>query len=208
MTSTETGENPGGARSKRRRNVVGSSPHRLEYERLIDVGWTSMSLERYALHRYGEDIPAVTFRLYRKKLGKNRPASQYRTVVPSSMVDVLGSRAELIALQQARIAVDWGHEQSMGKLFGTTRAEISVLSGLLDAHKADLQDLGVFPKAGEKLTINGVAVSPDDAPKARSLAEALGVDPGSEAEMAKLLHLSLKAAGGNGHRPDGQSAAG
>jgi hypothetical protein len=203
------GDNPGGARSKRRRNVVASSPHRAEYERLLGVGWTSMSLERYALHRYGEDIPAVTFRLYRKKLGLVRPSAQYRAVVPESMVDVLGTRAELIALQKARIAVDWNHEQQMAKLFGTTRSEIQVLSGLLDAHKADLQDLGVFPKAGEKLTINGLPVSPDESPRARSLAEALGVEVADEAEVAKLLHLSLKAAeSGNGHRSEGRGAFG
>jgi hypothetical protein len=203
MPDHEKAGNPGGGRSKRRRNVVSRSPHREEYARLLEAGWTSTSMERYALHRYGEDIPAVTFRLYRKRIGCTQRPTKYGSVTPESMVDILGARAEMIALQQARIAVDWGHEHSMAKLFGSTKAEIALLSQLLDAHKSDLQDLGVFPKAGETLTINGVAVRESEAPRARSLAEALGVDPGSEAEMAKVLHLSLKAASpngsGNGH---------
>lgn len=192
-------------RSRARRNVIGRSAHRDEYVRLMKAGWSSLTLERYALYRYGEEIPASTFRTYkaRQKIEAIPApwAKEAEAVLDAdAAVDVITTRAQLIALQRDRIAIDVKHERDMTKLFGSTRAEIAALNSLLDAHKADLQDLGLFPKAGERLTIE----TPDrptaaDAPKAQTLGALIGSsDEGEEMEAAKVVHLAMKAAS-NGH---------
>lgn len=182
---------PQGGRHRRRRNVVGGSPHREEYERLLRAGWSSLALERYALHRYGEDIPASTFRTYKKRKGIEAPQSFGLDEVEA--VDVLSSRAELIRLQKERIGIDVEHERSMGKLFGSTAREIEVLGRLLTEHKVDLQDVGLLPRAGEEITVHrtGPQESDEVLPKSRSLSEALGIDPSQEIDAARALHLRL-----------------
>lgn len=205
MSEPQQAENSG--RSRARRNVIGASKHRDEYVRLMQAGWSSISLERYAMHRYGEDIPASTFRAYKAKKGivaEVTPLQAAAKVIDrESALDVISKRAELIALQEARIAIDVEHEKSMKKLFGSTRGEIQTLNALLEAHKGDLQDLGLLPKAGEFLTVNGPApeATSENAPKARRLSDLLGVGEEHEMQAAKLLHMGLKRAvnGSNGH---------
>lgn len=197
---------PQGGRSRRRRNVVGASPHRDEYVALMKAGWSSLALERYAAYRYGEDVPARTFREYRTKMKIEAKVSPFEKVDPDQVLDVVGARAELIRLQQLRIATDWKHEQSMGKLFGSTRAEVQTLNALLDAHRADLQALGVMPVAGEKIEISTPErPSASNSPRAQTLGALLGMgeDPAAQAEMAKVLHLALRD-----RRPKPQSDAG
>jgi hypothetical protein len=205
MTQTTEPQGPQ-RRSRARRNVVGGSPHRDEYVRLMQAGWSSLTLERYAMYRFGEEIPASTFRTYKKRWAIEAKVAPWareaeKVLDADAAVDVVTARAELIELQRSRIAIDVGHERTMTKLFGSTRAEIAALSSLLDAHKADLQDLGLFPKAGTTLTISGDVPKPTaaDAPKVQTLGTLIGTeDTAEEIEAAKVLHLKMKAAS-NGH---------
>ena len=188
---------PQGGRTRRRRNVVGNSAHVEEYRRLMEAGWSSFALERYAIHRYGEDIPASTFRSYKSRAKIAVPAHKFGDVVtPDNLTDIVGMRATLIQMQLARIGIDFEHEESMKKLFSGTGREIKLLDELLGSYKQDLQDLGAFPKAGELLRIQSESSGPSaaEAPKAKSLADALGIPEGDEPGMAKLLHLATHRA--------------
>lgn len=199
--------NPGlGRRGHGRRNVVGSSPHRDDYVRLMEAGWSCVSLERYAALRYGEDIPERTFRLYRQRAKVQRKNDALDSYADVESLDVVTERAKLIQLQKARIAVDVdleiGETRGMNKLLSTTKEEIRLLSTLLTEHKADLQDLGLMPKSGDKVEVSYPdgprAPAEGDFGRARSLAELLGADPAAEADLAKVLHLAQFKAGSNG----------
>lgn len=116
-------------RSRGRRNVIGGSPHRDEYVRLMKAGWSSATLERYAAWRYGKDVPASTFRQYKKRQKLDVQTSRLLNasfVDPDALPDVLTKRQELIALQTERLAIDAEHERNMRKLFGTTKGEIAL----------------------------------------------------------------------------------
>lgn len=172
--------------------MIGGSPHRDEYVRLMEAGWSSMALERYARHRYGEDVPAATFRTYKRRAKIVTDVSKFGEIVdPEKMIDVLRTRSELVQLQMERIRIDHDHERTMGKLFGSTSREIDLLAKLLDQSKADQQDLGLFPKAGETLHVDLPRPSGETAPRHRSLAEALGIEETQQADVAKVLHLAL-----------------
>lgn len=185
-------------RSRGRRNVIGASPHREDYERLIRNGWDSLSLERYASYRYGEDIPASTFRTYksRKKMSSQvkAPEGAWGQIEVEGLPDVLKIRAEMIELQRRRIAVDWTHEQSMSKLFGSTKGELAALGQMLDAMKADLQDVGIMSKAGEKIEVTqgmGLPSAEAGAPRQLSLGALIGSDdPEAVHQMARVLHIA------------------
>ena len=177
--------------------MVGNSPHREEYERMMRAGWSSLALERYAAFRYGEDIPGSTFRLYRQKKKIEVPKDQLQDVQVDDLPDVLQERARMIRLQKERIALDVGHERAMGKLFGSTRGEIRELSILLSEQKQDLQDLGLLPKAGEKIELSGPQLEdPKNIPAVMSLSEIFGGDPSNDPELAKVLHMRLPKAAG------------
>ena len=198
--STPDGTDPAPAgRPRRRRNVIGGSPHRDEYIGMMRAGWTSVSIERYAAHRYGETIPAATVRSYKSRKGiESQTVSRFGTHSPDELVDVVAVRRQLIELQTERIRIDWAHEQSMNKLFGANRAEIALLNDLLDDHRADLQALGLFPIAGQEITVRtGVAAEAPELPKHRSLADAIG-NEGMTAEMAmqaaRFVHRALPPA--------------
>lgn len=205
-------------RSRRRRGVIRRSEHRDEYERLIRAGWSSYALERYALYRYGEDIPSRTWRDYIKALEgsdlveRSRPEAEKMTLGdhdPDKLVDILALRSEMVALQQQRIVIDVGHERSTKRLFSTTNREIQLLSQLLDAVKGDMQDLGLLPKAGDILNVRH-SRGPDptrEAPRYPTLAAALGDDrPDVEAQVARMLHDAMPAdlTPGNGQVIEGE----
>jgi hypothetical protein len=177
-------------RSRRRRNVIGSSPHRDEYVRLLKAGWSSLALERYAAFRYGEDIPAQTFRGYRARLKKQgEQVEPYKKVEVDQTIDVIGERANLIRLQRERIKIDWEHEQSMKKLFSSLSREITVLNSLLDSHKADLQDVGVLPKSPDEIRVTTRQEQQAQAPRWMTLGEIVGgLDKETEADLARSLH--------------------
>lgn len=193
-TPTPDNQTPGSRRSRRRRSVIGGSPHRDEYVRLMENGWSSLAIERYAWHRYGEDVPASTVRSYKAR--HSIVAKQVFEDVPvDDALDVVSGRAELIRLQQSRIRMDVKLEQGMNKLFSTTRAEIELLARLLTEHKVDLQDLGLLPKAGLTVGVQTQDPGPSraDAPRARTLAEAIGgaVTPEVERQIARVIHLAV-----------------
>jgi hypothetical protein len=170
---------------------------------MMEAGWSSFAMERYAWHRFGEDVPASTFRAFKAKQHIVARSDRFSQTDPDSLVDVVAARADLIRLQQARVAIDWGHEQKMMKLFSNNRSEIALLAQLLTEHRVDLQDLGLLPKAGEMLEIRA-SQPPEELPRHRSLAEALG-QPGvaeeTERQLARVLHLAVppQTGSGNGH---------
>lgn len=204
----------------RAKNIIAKSPHKDVYRKLLENGWSSLALERFALITYGEDIPSRTFRTYRKSMNltvTKRVAAPEEDLDPEALVDVLAERSELIRLQKARLAIDVGHEVKMGKLFSTTRGEIDMLNRMLDSYKGDLQDLGAFPKLGEvhRVQIGGNAGTgdPDEdgqvtgamnatyaarrALPAKNLADLLSTTPDVERQMARMLHDALPSM--NGH---------
>lgn len=171
-------------RSRRRRNVIGGSPHRDEYVRLMKAGWSSATLERYAAWRNGEDIPASTFRQYKKRQKLDVQTSRLlnSSFDTDAIPDVLTKRQELIALQTERLAIDAQHERDMRKLFGTTKAEIAMLNTLLNEMRQDLVDAGVM---GEN---RAESIPEVDLPMHRTLGD---VFQGDESEVAEVLHLLL-----------------
>jgi hypothetical protein len=192
-------------RGRNRKNVIASSPHKNEYKKLLTAGWSSLAVERYAMFRYGEDIPAATIRAYRKSMRlqvTKSPLRPAKDVDPEQVIDVVLEQGELIRLQQARIAIDVKHEESMSKLFGGTRMEIRELSTLLKEYKETLQDLGLHPVRGVKLDLTGrmhpgeQPGPPDDgrtrfAPKVRTLGQLFEggtVSPEQEIQLARMLH--------------------
>jgi hypothetical protein len=188
--------------------VIGNSPHVDEYVRLLQNGWSSLALERYAMFRYGEDIPAKTFRDYRARKRIQAKAQADATIDPEALIDIVAERAELIRLQKKRVAADTALETKMGKLFRTTIKEIEHLSRLLDQYKEDLQDLGAFPKLGEVVRFGGSVPprNPEEdgdrvAPRARNLQELLTTTPDKAAQLARMLHESLPLT--NGHVVNG-----
>lgn len=187
---------PPSGRSRGRRNVIGRSPHRDEYVRLLEAGWSSLALERYAAFRYGEEIPASTIRTFKQRKKIVVKVSPFKSIDADQVVDVIGDRAELIRLQQARIAIDVEHEQQMKKLFSTTRGEIATLNALLDAHKADLQDIGVLPRAGQKIEIDDRrGPTAEEAPRAATLGALLGApdaDPEVQSQLARVIWMATK----------------
>lgn len=157
-----------------------------------------MALERYAAHRFGEDIPASTIRDYCGKHGiSSKVAHRFNGVEPDEAVDIIGARADLIGLQIARIQLDWKREQDRGKLLKGTSTEISTLNRILTQHRMDLQAVGLMPVAGQKIELSGVPTEAEvGAPKHRSLGEALGGDAGEDdATLGKLIHLALRQQG-------------
>ncbi len=210
MTNPSDSSDPRDDLSKRsrsrRKNVIGNSPHADEYTRLLQAGWSSLALERYAKFRYAEDIPAKTFRDYRQRKQIQAKLQTEATIDPDALIDIVAERAELIRIQKARIAVDVELEAEMNKLFSTTGKEIERLSELLDQYKGDLQDLGAFPKLGEIVRLGVPAAPPRDpevdgdrvAPRARNLGELLATTPDKAAQLARMLHDALPMS--NGHQ--------
>lgn len=164
--------------------------------RLMEAGWTSFALERYASYRYGETIAAGSFRSYkaRKKIETKPSILLGSKPVPAgeSNVDVMGAREELVLLQMKRIAIDASHEEGMTKLFGTTGKEIDLLSRLLDKVKEDQRDYGILPQVPTAVEISGslqqqavVREEEQAVPKHRTLGAVLG--NGDEARARAIV---------------------
>lgn len=211
-TTTPAPEPAGGRRSKRRRNVIRNSPNRGEYELLIDEGWSSIGLSRYALYRYGEDIPDRTFRAYRAKLGKSmkdRPDTMRHPlhVDLDTLPDVVRERMGIYLLQKQRVIEESQREENRGTMARDLRVEIRFMAEMLDQVKQDMQDLGLFPKTGQRLEIAGQVLHPrysqpqvDDGrnrytPAATSLGQLLGAGStqAQELELARVLHQMMPA---------------
>lgn len=188
-----TNEQQSGKRRPGRPSIIGSSPHRDEYHTLLLAGWSSYSLEKYALHRYGEDISARVFRLYKARKKIEAKPDPLKEIELDDIPDVMRERIRICLLQKERIAIDAKHEQGMGKLFTTLGREIELYSKLLSELRADLQEVGLLPKPGDPL--HRPKQEDDNSPAARSLAEVFAANQDVEAELAKVLHLSM-------HRPD------
>ena len=142
-----------------------------EYEdvvrRMIAAEWTSTSIALYVTSRYGTRLHDSTVRVYRLKNGDEirdeypdlaaageQAVFKERALSADSTIDTLGKLQEMIRLQEARIVVDVAHEETMGKLFGSTRHEIATLAKLLEQYHGVLQDWGVVPTAGVDVNVN------------------------------------------------------
>lgn len=215
MPTVEEGQPKPSTRHRSRRNVIGSSVHREDYVGLMRAGWSSEAISRYAGYRFGEDIPASTIRHYRNRnkvraatapafpgLQQGQPGTD-----PEKRLDVMGLRAEAIQLQLARIRVEVAAEQGAARLLPTVRDELRLLNTLLNDHKADQQDWGLAPKAGDRVdplpaALPGVpSPAAAGAPKFQTIGEMFGVPDGSDAEreIAVRLHLATR---------DGKAVAG
>ena len=187
-----------------RRDVIASSPNKDDYERLIEAGWSSLSLERYAALRFGERIDGSLFRRYRQKMNttieKADPEDEkLARLRRDELIDIVQERADMIRLQKQRVMTDVGLEigsSGMGKLFQTTRFEIELLSDMLSAHAEDLQTLGVMPKANQQVEVTHRTGSPE--PEKRTLQEIMGSDADSET-LATVVHLALAKPTGTDH---------
>lgn len=193
----DPGKVKGTQRGGGRKNVISNSPHRREYELLMVDGWSSLSLERYAAFRYGEDIPASTFRSFRTRhriVSKTKPRTGPIPQVADvdAVVDILGKRAALVRLQMKRIEDEMAREADGSALNPNLRHEFDVMNRLVQSMKEDMQDVGLMPRLGEILTVQGAAIPETGGPKADTLHEALGVGPGEEVAMARSLYLATK----------------
>lgn len=173
-------------RAKRKKKVspFNQSPYREDYVRLIQAGWSSVALERYAKYRYDEAIPASTFRNHMRRIdkpdaltvtGKNNQA------LTGTEIDVMGVRQQLIMLQIQRLGVDSAHEFQMNKLFTSTREELKLLSQLLNEAKQDQHDFGLLKhRADEDLPSVPVADAANS-PRHATLGQLMGLAPGQDA---------------------------
>lgn len=176
------------ARRKKKVSPFNQSPYREDYVRLIQAGWSSASLERYAKYRYDETIPASTFRNHMARIQKGKNPGNPLAVtgkggeqLTGTEIDVMGVRQQLIMLQIQRLGVDSAHEFQMNKLFASTREEMKLLGTLLNDAKADQADYGLLKKAtGDELP---EVPQPDagNAPRHTSLAQLMGLDAGQDA---------------------------
>lgn len=216
---------------KKRPNLIGSSRHRDVYHQLMQNGWSSTSLSFYASQYYGETISASTFRSYRARKnwparaiaanvrdgeGESLPAGWDPNAEFDGPLDILHIRAELIRLQQLRVAIAVRNEVAAGELEPTTRLEITALDRLLEAAKADQQLLGMLPGAssgdGEQDTgmVRDAPEGGDDGGAGghgvpewaadRSFGDVLpGLNPAAEAQLARVFQeAGALDHGGNG----------
>jgi hypothetical protein len=192
-------------RSRRRRNVFGASPNRDEYVRLIENGWSSLAVERYASHRHGEDIPSSTIRTWcLKHEVKKPPKPTFTGVDPERVVDVMGLRAQLIQLQAARIQNDVRLEigdgagsPGMGKLFNTTRGEIALLNQLLNDHRLDQEAADIVARVtGQPVQAVPTQEEAGPLPHHATLGQALGAVGVTDLALARKVHELLPRTAG------------
>lgn len=176
-------------RAKRKKKIspFNQSPYREDYVRLIKAGWSSASLERYAKYRYDEKIPASTFRNHMARIEKSQdPGNPLKitgkdaTSLQGTEIDVMGVRQQLIGLQIQRLSVDVKHEFDMNKLFGSTRAEMQLLSTLLNEAKQDQKDYGVIAHDPAEDLPEVPQPEASNSPRHSSLGSLLGVGPGTD----------------------------
>lgn len=176
-------------RAKRKKKIspFNQSPYREDYVRLIKAGWSSVSLERYAKHRYKEEIPASTFRNHMARIEKTADPSNRLAIkgrdenqLSGAEIDVMGVRQQLIVLQVERLNVDTKHEFQMSKLFTSTREEMKLLSTLLSEARQDQLDFGVIAATKEDELPPVPVPDASNAPKHATLGALLGVGDGED----------------------------
>lgn len=180
-------------RAKRKKKVspFNQSPYREDYVRLIQAGWSSTALERYAKYRFDEVIPASTFRNHMRRIDKPEALTvtgKSGAGLTGTEIDVMGVRQQLIMLQIQRLAVDSAHEFQMNKLFTSTREEMKLLSQLLNEAKADQQDFGVIKHNPADLLPDVPQPDAGNSPRFASLGQLMGLTPGQNAlDVAEAL---------------------
>ena len=170
-------------RAKRKKKVspFNQSPYREDYVRLIQAGWSSASLERYAKYRYDEAIPASTFRNHMRRIDKPDALTvtgKDKVALTGTEIDVMGVRQQLIMLQIQRLSVDSAHEFQMNKLFTSTREEMKLLSQLLNEAKADQQDYGLLRHRADEDLPAVPQADPSNSPRHASLGQLMGLTAG------------------------------
>jgi hypothetical protein len=176
--------------------VLNQSPHLDEYIRLMQQGWSSFALERYASYRYGEKIAAATFRTRKSRMMAQKTdwvtpdhltgKSNAAIADPEHRVDVLKIRHQLAVLQMQRISLDVKTELDLGKLFSSTKGEIDMLSSLLDKIKQDEEDFGLREKVADRATVTVQDLPAQVAPRHDTLAAALGAGGLDQAQLINV----------------------
>jgi hypothetical protein len=176
--------------------VLNSSPHLEEYLRLMESGWSSQALERYASYRYGEVIASSTFRTRKARMLAQKPASVKMSELTGKSgseiadaehrVDVMKIRNQLAVLQMQRISLDVKTELDLGKLFSSTKGEIDMLNTLLDKIKQDEEDFGLRAKVADETKVTVSDLPAQVAPRHDTLAAALGAGGLDQAQLIKV----------------------
>lgn len=181
--------------------------HEPVVRRLIAAGWTSTSISSYLAARFGEKVDASTIRLYRvdhrEEIEEEHPdltlAHAHKTFADQNLsrdvpVDVIGALQEMIHMQRARIELDVRHEESMSKLFTSTRSEIKLLADLLEQYHGLLQDWGIVPRSGIEIDVN-VQAQVYQPQQVMPLIDLVNEDEiGKAIEFARLVHEKTKVA--------------
>lgn len=174
---------------------VTRSPNRDDYVELMKMGWSSIRLENYALVRYGEKIPAVTFRTYKHRhkieVEQDSLTTRISSFNPEDILDITRIRAELTQAQRERIAIGLEQERERKTLKPTMRAELALLNQLLDSMKADQQDLGIMGKAADHHTLTVQQPEQTKQPK-WTVQELVGDDPAAQRALASAMSRNLK----------------
>lgn len=185
VAGDELAPKPKRRRSHSRKSVLNGSAHKEEYLRLMQEGWSSGALERYAAYRYGETITASAFRTHKARIKAQKPdwlkpehlTGKERKAVTEDgdhRVDVMKIRHQLAVLQMQRISTDVKTELDLGKLFSSTKGEIELLNSLLDRIKADEEDYGIRQPVATQQEVTVRDLPADVAPRHQTLADALG----------------------------------
>jgi hypothetical protein len=190
------------ARRKKKVSPFNQSPYREDYVRLIQAGWSSVSLERYAKYRYDEQIPASTFRNHMRRIEKAANTGNRLAVtgkdgaqLAGTEIDVMGVRQQLIMLQIQRLGVDSAHEFQMNKLFASTKEEMKLLAQLLNEAKADQKDYGLLKHRADEDLPEVPQADAGNSPRHASLAQLMGLQAGQDAlgvveALAKVIPIS------------------
>ena len=174
---------------QRRNHVIASSPNCEEYVELMRNGWTSTRLEQYALVRYGEVIPAGTFRTFkhRRKIVeyRNDPVSEKLSqLAKDNLQDPTALRSELASWLREVVAIQVTQAQT-GRIPRDLKATALAYNQILNDVKQDQQDIGIMGKAGENIQLH---VSQQSETNHRvTIQELVGDDPHAQMAMAKTI---------------------
>ena len=220
-----------------RQSTLAASGHQAEARHLlVDQVWSSATVSQYLQLRYGLDIPAATLRRYRiselrkmEAVGElpekwrdhveehdKSPQAIVRklTRVNDDLPDVMARRLALIRLQEKRVSIDTEHEIGMAKLFASQQKEISLLNQLYNDVKADLQELGLWPKleASPQMAVNVTTAVMQQTAQVQSggkvkspISEIVGESSQADIRDAGRKILQLRRREGNGQAEDESS---
>jgi len=176
------------AKIESKKNIVDQSPYRAEIRKMLIDGWSTIALEAYLAKKYEMKISHQMLRYYRdnhiskfERLGWDNFLDMKKEA--SLHIDIIGNRARLIMHQIERLEYSSKIEKSSGFLIAERGRQIALLNELLNDHKQDLQDVGLFPKAPEELNIGITKIEEHKI----TLAEMFNEDKQAAREFARFI---------------------